>query len=111
MKAQNLNRKQAYWALYLSRFNFILKYVPGIKMGKTNRLIRQLDYEVGTKNDNSNQTLIKDQWVHNLVEVVIEESEVDIVEKIKRAREKDKKVVRVVEVIKKMGVEVLWRDE
>ena len=76
-------------------------------MGKTNRLIRQLDYEVGTKNDNSNQTLIKDQWVHNLVEVVIEESEVDIVEKIKRAREKDKKVVRVVEVINKMGVEVL----
>jgi len=34
MKVQNLNHRQAQWALYLSRFDFILKYVPGIKMGK-----------------------------------------------------------------------------
>jgi len=31
MKAQKLNRRQARWVLYLSRFNFILKYVLGIK--------------------------------------------------------------------------------
>ena len=28
MKAQKLNRRQARWALYLSRFNFMLKHVP-----------------------------------------------------------------------------------
>ena len=40
MKVQKLNRRQAQWILYLSRFDFILKYVSGTKMGKTNRLSR-----------------------------------------------------------------------
>jgi len=35
MKAQKLNQRQAHWALYLSRFDFTLKHVPGTKMGKT----------------------------------------------------------------------------
>ena len=34
MTSKNLNRRQARWALYLSRFDFILKHVPGSKMGK-----------------------------------------------------------------------------
>jgi len=40
MKAQNLNHRQACWALYLSRFNFTLKHVPGTKMGKADGLSR-----------------------------------------------------------------------
>jgi len=43
MKAQNLNQRQACWALYLSRFDFILKHVPETKMEKTDRLSRRLD--------------------------------------------------------------------
>jgi len=43
MKAQKLNRRQAYWALYLSRFDFTLKYVLGTKIGKTDRLSRGPD--------------------------------------------------------------------
>ena len=39
---------------------------------------------------------IKDDWLHNLYEVVIDGPEVDIVEKIKKARSKNKEVVRVV---------------
>jgi len=38
MKAQKLNRRQARWALYLSRFDFILKYVAETKMGKADGL-------------------------------------------------------------------------
>ena len=34
MKAQKLNRRQAQWVLYLSRFDFILKHVLGARMGK-----------------------------------------------------------------------------
>jgi len=45
----------------LSRFDFTLKHVLGIKMGKTNGLSRRLDWKVGTENDNNNQTLIKEQ--------------------------------------------------
>ena len=61
IKVQKLNRKQARWVLYLSRFDFTLKHVSGIKMGKTDGLSRRLDQKVGTENDNSNQILIKDQ--------------------------------------------------
>jgi len=79
-------------------------------MGKTNILSRRLNWKVGIEKNNENQVFIKDHWIHNLSEVVIEEPEVDILEKIK-ARDKDEEVVRVVEEIKKVGVRVLKGDE
>jgi len=42
---------------------------------------------------------------------MIEGSKVDILEKIKIARNKDKEIVRVVEKMKKTGVKVLREDE
>ena len=86
MKVQKLNRRQARWALYLSRFNFTLKHVPEIKMKKADRLSRRPDWKVEAENDNDNQILIKDHWIHSLSEVVIKELKVDILEKIKIAR-------------------------
>ena len=54
MKAQKLNQRQAQWALYLSRFNFTLKHVPGTKMGKADGLSKRLDWKVGVENDIDN---------------------------------------------------------
>ena len=88
-------------------FDFTLKYVPGTKIGKADRLSRRLDWKVGIENDNDNQTLIKKQWICSLIEVVIEGPEVDIVEKIKKTKSKDEKVVRVVKEMKKAKVKVL----
>jgi len=59
MKAQKLNRRQARWALYLSRFDFTLKHVPGSKMGKADSLSRRPDWEVGVERDNEDETMIK----------------------------------------------------
>ena len=42
IKTQKLNRRQARCMLYLSRFYFTLKHIPGIKMGKADRLGRRL---------------------------------------------------------------------
>ena len=42
---------------------------------------------------------------------MIEGPEVEIVEKIKKARNKDKDVVRIVEEMKKTNVKELWRDK
>jgi len=81
-----------------------LKHVPGTKIGKTDRLSRRLDWKMDIEKDNKNQTLIKEQWIYSLAEVVIEELEVDIIEKIKIAREKNKEVARVVEEIKKTRI-------
>jgi len=73
-------------------------------MKKVDRLSKRLDWKVGVEKDNKYQTLIKEQYICNLVEVVIEESKVEILEKIKIARAKDKEVVRVVEEMKKAKV-------
>jgi len=81
-----------------------LKHVPGTKIGKTDRLSRRLDWKIDIEKDNKNQTLIKEQWIYSLAEVVIEELEVDIIEKIKIAREKNEEVARVVEEIKKTRI-------
>jgi len=54
MKAQKLNRRQARWALYLSRFDFTLKHVPETRMGKGDGLSRRLDWKVGIEKDNEN---------------------------------------------------------
>ena len=111
MKAQKLNWRQAQWALYLSRFDFTLKHVPGTKMGKADRLSRRLDWKVGVENDNDNQIIIKDNWLCRLEKVIIEGPEVDILEKIKKARSRDKDIVRVVEELKKAKVKELQESE
>ena len=69
-------------------------------MGKADGLSRRLDLKVGTEKDNENQVLIKEQQIYNLIEIVIERPKVDILEKIKIARGKDKEVVRVVKEMK-----------
>ena len=84
-------------------------------MGKADGLSRRLDWKIGVDKDNKNQTLIKDNWICSLGEVIIEGPEVDIIEKIKKARGKDEEVVRIVEEMKKANVKELrgeeWRIE
>ena len=57
--------------------------------------------------DNEDQTLIRPEWVRG-VEMMIEEG--DLRERIKKAQEEDKKVVKAIEELKKAGVKML-RDE
>ena len=102
MKVQKLNRRQARWALYLSRLNFTLKYVPESKMGKADSLSRRPDWEVGTKKDTEDEMLVKPEWLKvrkaEKVEVIVEG--MDLLEKIRNSRVKDDKVVKAVEEMK-----------
>jgi len=112
MASQNLNCRQARWALYLSRFDFILKHVPGSKMGKADGLSRRSDWEGGVKGDNKEKTLVKPEWLEvkriRVAEVIVEG--IDILEKIKRSEARDDEVIKAVEEIKRAGVKML-RDE
>jgi len=49
--------------------------------------------------------------LHNLYEVVIEGPKVDILEKIKKARDKDEEVVKVAEEMKKVGINAVRGEE
>ena len=80
-------------------------------MGKADRLSRRLDWKIDIEKDNENQVFIKDNWICNLQEVVIEGPEVEMLEKIKKARSKDKDVVRVVKEMKREKVKELRGNE
>jgi len=112
MKAQKLNRRQARWALYLSRFNFMLKHVLGSKMGKVDSLSRRLDWEMGVEKDNEDQRLVKPEWLKvrkmETVEIIVDG--VDLLEEVRKSKVKDNEVVKAVEEMKRAEVKML-RDE
>jgi len=85
--------------------------MAGTKMGKVDGLSRRSDWKVGVDKDNENQVFIKDNWICSIYEVVVEGPEVDMLEKIKRARSKNEDIVRVVEEMKKVGVRELHGKE
>jgi len=85
--------------------------VAGTKIGKADGLSRRMDWKIGVDKDNSNQIFIKDNWIRSIYEVVVEGPEVELVEKIKKARSKGEDVIKVVEEIKKAGVRELRGNE
>jgi len=117
IKVQKLNRRQTRWALYLLRFNFMLKHIPGSKMGKADSLSRRPDWEVGVERNNEDETLVKPEWLEvrrtERVEIIVEG--VDLLEKVRKLKVKDDEVVKAVEEIKQAGVKMLrdeeWREE
>src|SRR3979490_3006804 len=56
--AQNLNRRQARWSLYLSPFDFELIHHPGRHSAKPDALSRWVDHKRGEE-DNQNQMLLQ----------------------------------------------------
>ena len=84
-----------------------MKHVPGKSIGKADELSRRLDWQEGVERDNEDWMLIKPKWVRG-VETMVEEG--DLRERIKKAQERDERVVKVVEELKKAGVKTL-RDE
>ena len=77
-------------------------------MGKVDRLSRRPDWQEGVEKDNENQKLVKPEWIRR-VETIIEEE--NLKERIKRAQEGDKKVVKAVEELKKAEVKTLKDKE
>jgi len=57
MTAKQLNRRQARWSLYLSRFDFVLQHKPGKSMGKPDALSCRSDHGTGA-DDNSDVVLL-----------------------------------------------------
>ena len=112
IKVQKLNRRQVRQILYLSRFDFILKYVSGSKIEKADNLSRRLDQEVGVKRDNEDKILVKSEWLKvkktERIKVIIER--IDLLKKIRKSKVKDNKIVKIVEEMKQAGIKIL-RDK
>ena len=88
--------------LYLLRFDFMLKYVLESKIGKVDSLNRRPDQKVEVKRDSEDEMLIKFEWLEvrktERVEVIMER--VDLLEKVRKSKVKDDKIVKAVEEMK-----------
>jgi len=112
MTSQKLNHRQVRWTLYLSRFNFRLKHVPGKSMGKADELSRRPDWQEGVERDNEDQKLIKPEWIRGVETSIKEEN---LRERIRKAQEGDGKIVEAIKELKGAGIKALkdkeWRVE
>ena len=83
MSAKQLNRRQARWSLYLTRFDFQLHHKPSKSMGKPDALSRCADHGT-SEGDNSNITLLTPKLfaVRALEGVEVAGAEVDILRDI-----------------------------
>src|ERR1700712_2151486 len=61
-ESQKLTRRQARWALYLTRFTFVLRHKPGKTMLNADPLSRRPDHEEGVELDNKDQILLKPEY-------------------------------------------------
>ena len=66
MKRQDLNRHQAQWAQYLSRFSFLWSHKAGSTMEKADALSHHEDHAVGVADDNKGVTVISPNQVCSL---------------------------------------------
>ena len=66
MKRQDLNRHQAQWAQYLSRFSFLWSHKAGSTMGKADALSRREDHTVGIADDNKGVTVISPSQIRSI---------------------------------------------
>jgi hypothetical protein len=71
MKYQDLNRRQARWAQYLSRFNFKWLHKAGATMGKADALSRREDHSIGIEKDDTGVLVIPPDRIRSVTEVRI----------------------------------------
>jgi len=80
----------------------MLKYVLESKIGKVDSLNRRPDQKVEVKRDSEDEMLIKFEWLEvrktERVEVIMER--VDLLEKVRKSKVKDDKIVKAVEEMK-----------
>jgi len=102
IKAQKLNKRQTRWALYLSRFDFMLKHVSGSKMEKADSLSRRPDWEIEVEKNNKNEILVKPKWLETrrteTVKIIV--NRVDLLEEVRKSNVKDDEIVKAVEEMK-----------
>jgi hypothetical protein len=106
MTAQKLNRRQARWSLYLSRFDFNLHHRPGRSMGKPDALSRRPDHGDGS-GDNAEIVLLKPElFVVRAIEGIrAEGEEKEILQEIRRQNripEEEDAVVTTAKAMKKV---------
>jgi hypothetical protein len=110
--AQKLSRRQARWALFLTRFNFILTHKAGT-LNKADPLSRRADHKIGTENDNADRTLLDPKFfriraTRQGAVTVIGDS--NLRQRIKNCPKRDLEVVSALDIILRNGPRSLAKN-
>ena len=84
MMRQDLNRRQAHWAQYFSRFNLKWLHKAGVTMGKADALSRHEDHMIGIEDDNKGVLVILPEHIRQNKVLICNEGN-KIYKKIKEA--------------------------
>ena len=87
MTRQDLNRRQARWVQYLSRFNLKWLHKAGVTMEKADALSRREDHMIGIEDDNKGVLVIPPEHVRQNQVLICNEGD-KIYKKIKDATSK-----------------------
>ena len=111
--AQNLTRRQARWALYLSRFEFVISHKPGTSNGRADALSRRPDHQKDDADDNLNRVLLQPDRFRVLaakrghMSVVPEKA---LLRRIRDCGEREQEVVEALSKLDKLGPARLQND-
>src|ERR1700677_881183 len=114
LTSKKLNRRQARWCLFLSRFNFLMTYRKGALSTKVDLLSRRSDHDQG-ENDNENIILLKPECfrIAALLQghVLINAEETPLLSEIRKSKVYNKSVVKAIEDLKKSSTKCLRSNE
>ena len=111
--AQNLTRRQARWALYLLRFEFVISHKPGTSNGRVDALSRRPDHQKDDADDNLNRVLLQPDRFRVLaakrghMSVVPEKA---LLRRIRDCGEREQEVVEALSKLDKLGPARLQND-
>src|SRR6202453_3228918 len=114
LTSKKLNRWQACWCLFLSRFDFLMTYQKGTRSTKVNLLSRRSDHDRG-ENDNENIILFKPEYFRIAAlsqgHVLINAEETPLLSEIRKSKNYDESVVKAIKDLKKSSTKRLRFDE
>lgn len=114
--ARNLTRRQARWAIWLSRFDFRLLHKAGKSNVLADALSRLGDKEIGDSEDNQKVTVLKPEHFERLAATVTADTD-DLESRIRSASERDSEVLTGLKSLKDNGLRKLleggfeWEEE
>ncbi|PIL26327.1 hypothetical protein GSI_12083 [Ganoderma sinense ZZ0214-1] len=111
--AQNLTCRQARWALYLSRFEFVILHKPGTSNGWADALSRRPDHQTDDADDNLDRVLLQPDCFRVLaakrghMSVVPEKA---LLRRIRECGEREQEVADALSKLDKLGPARLQND-
>ena len=97
------------------RFDFTSKHITDKSMKQVDSLDRRADWAKGVERNNKNQIILKKKWLEIKVvkkrQLLVEETEKKIIEKMKRSEVKNDEIVKGIKKMKKTRIKILRNNE